>query len=397
MKQVLYPKYLLGGMMQRGGGIGAAERGEADGVGGRLRNIAGRWPDADAILQGGMSEGLRDWDLWGPLIFCLLLSLFLSWGAKGDQRDLVFSGVFAMVWIGEAVVTLQIKLLGGNMCVDGLVATWYRWMLTVEQRLLSVHLHHRLHAVPARHCVGPQRRGHTGHRADTRVYRADCVVAGSRRQHHGRIGRGEEPGRDCSIPLVCILRCARLSLLHQLVWSLRRTACSGSVKSRVRRGRACLLAVPPGVQERPGQARAALQMKCTYCTTTSLDACLHPACRARTRWTCRLQRCYAPDVRLPKTAKGTQGAATRAHVEPVRLPHFVIGSLQRQRTRPRPTTGANPLHPANRSNPPKARLCCSPPRPPRYRRVLEPTGQLNIVASAHCLWKFGTQRFDRLR
>jgi hypothetical protein len=117
MKQVLYPKYLLGGMMQRGGGIGAAERGEADGLGGGIRNIAGRWPDADVILQGGMSEGLRDWDLWGPLIFCLLLSLFLSWGAKGDQKDLVFSGVFAMVWIGEAVVTLQIKLLGGNMCV----------------------------------------------------------------------------------------------------------------------------------------------------------------------------------------------------------------------------------------------------------------------------------------
>ena len=114
---MLYPKYLLGGMMQPGGGIGAAERGEADGLGGGLRNIAGRWPDADVILQGGMSEGLRDWDLWGPLIFCLLLSLFLSWGAKGDQKDLVFSGVFAMVWIGEAVVTLQIKLLGGNMFV----------------------------------------------------------------------------------------------------------------------------------------------------------------------------------------------------------------------------------------------------------------------------------------
>ena len=105
-------------MMQRGGGIGAAERGEGSGFGGGLRDIAGRWPDADVILQGGMSEGLRDWDLWGPLIFCLLLSLFLSWGARGSQKDLVFSGVFALVWIGEAVVTLQIKLLGGNMCVE---------------------------------------------------------------------------------------------------------------------------------------------------------------------------------------------------------------------------------------------------------------------------------------
>ncbi len=99
--------------MQRGGGLGAAERGEADGLAGGLRNMAGRWPDVDVILQGGMSEGLRDWDLWGPLIFSLLLSLFLSRGAKDSQKDVVFSGIFAMVWIGEAVVTLQIKLLGG--------------------------------------------------------------------------------------------------------------------------------------------------------------------------------------------------------------------------------------------------------------------------------------------
>ena len=103
--------------MQQGGGIAAAERGEADGFGGGIRSLAGRWPDADVLLQSGMSEGLRDWDLWGPLIFCLLLSLFLSRGAKDSQKDLVFSGIFAMVWIGEAVVTLQIKLLGGNMYV----------------------------------------------------------------------------------------------------------------------------------------------------------------------------------------------------------------------------------------------------------------------------------------
>ena len=137
MKQVLYPKYLLGGMMQRGGGIGAAERGEADGFGGGLRNLAGRWPDADVILQGGMSEGLRDWDLWGPLVFCLLLSLFLSWGARGSQKDLVFSGVFAMVWIGEAVVTLQIKLLGGNMYVHNHALSVLCLLETVPSSSLS--------------------------------------------------------------------------------------------------------------------------------------------------------------------------------------------------------------------------------------------------------------------
>ncbi|KAJ5176038.1 Protein YIP4 [Penicillium canariense] len=116
MRQVLWPKYLLGGMMQRGGGgMGdAAERGEASGFGRNLRGLVGRWPDADVVLQGGMSEGLRDWDLWGPLVFCLVLSLFLS-VAKGEQSSLVFSGVFCIVWIGEAAVTLQIKLLGGKI------------------------------------------------------------------------------------------------------------------------------------------------------------------------------------------------------------------------------------------------------------------------------------------
>lgn len=59
-----------------------------------------------------MSDGFR-----GPLIFCLLLSMFLSMRAKDEQSSLVFSGVFSIVWIGEAVVTLQIKLLGGNMYV----------------------------------------------------------------------------------------------------------------------------------------------------------------------------------------------------------------------------------------------------------------------------------------
>jgi hypothetical protein len=65
MRQVLWPKYLLGGMMQRGGGgMSDAERGEASGFGRNIRGLVGRWPDADVVLQGGMSEGLRDWDLW---------------------------------------------------------------------------------------------------------------------------------------------------------------------------------------------------------------------------------------------------------------------------------------------------------------------------------------------
>jgi hypothetical protein len=65
MRQVLWPKYLLGGMLTRGGGgiAGDQERGEA-GLREQVRGLLGRWPDADIVLQGNMSEGLRDWDLW---------------------------------------------------------------------------------------------------------------------------------------------------------------------------------------------------------------------------------------------------------------------------------------------------------------------------------------------
>lgn len=86
------------------------------GVREEVGSLAGRVMDADRLLEGeGMSPGLRDWDLWGPLVFCLLLSLLLSFNARADQKSFVFSGIFAMVWVGEAVVTLQIKLLGGHM------------------------------------------------------------------------------------------------------------------------------------------------------------------------------------------------------------------------------------------------------------------------------------------
>lgn len=44
--------------------------------------------------------------------------MFLSMRAKDEQSSLVFSGVFTIVWLGEAIVTLQIKLLGGNMYVQ---------------------------------------------------------------------------------------------------------------------------------------------------------------------------------------------------------------------------------------------------------------------------------------
>ncbi|KAI0175793.1 Yip1-domain-containing protein [Hypoxylon sp. FL1284] len=127
MREVLYPRYLFGGTMldsslssaEGGGWRGAYATLRGAGLSGardELAGLAGRVMDPESLLSGNnMTPGLRDWDMWGPLIFCLLLALLLSFRAKPDQKDVVFSGVFAIVWIGEAVVTLQIKLLGGNI------------------------------------------------------------------------------------------------------------------------------------------------------------------------------------------------------------------------------------------------------------------------------------------
>ncbi|KAH8160643.1 hypothetical protein CIB48_g7601 [Xylaria polymorpha] len=104
MREVLYPRYLFGGSMIESGMA-------SGGLRGAYANLRG------AGLSGAQQHapGLRDWDLWGPLLFCLALSVLLSICGQPKQKDAIFSGVFATVWIGEAIVTLQIKLLGGNI------------------------------------------------------------------------------------------------------------------------------------------------------------------------------------------------------------------------------------------------------------------------------------------
>ncbi|OLL25705.1 Protein YIP4 [Neolecta irregularis DAH-3] len=66
-------------------------------------------------LPSSTEQALRDWDLWGPLIFCLFLSLCLSFSAPKNQSVLVFTGIFSLVWFGEAIVTMNIKVLGGKV------------------------------------------------------------------------------------------------------------------------------------------------------------------------------------------------------------------------------------------------------------------------------------------
>jgi hypothetical protein len=134
LRAVLYPRHLFSAWgvsndLSLRGAYASLRSGGLAGAREELAGFAGRVMDAESLLGSsggggggapGFGEGedgraLRDWDLWGPLVFCLLLSTLLCLKSREQQREVVFSGVFAMVWIGMAVVTVQIKLLGGNM------------------------------------------------------------------------------------------------------------------------------------------------------------------------------------------------------------------------------------------------------------------------------------------
>ncbi|KAK7789980.1 hypothetical protein R5R35_009630 [Gryllus longicercus] len=63
---------------------------------------------------------LKEWDLWGPLVLCTFMAMVLR-GSSGSSDDSANDGgpevaeVFVIVWIGSMVVTLNSKLLGGNI------------------------------------------------------------------------------------------------------------------------------------------------------------------------------------------------------------------------------------------------------------------------------------------
>ncbi|KAH9070249.1 hypothetical protein Ae201684P_002615 [Aphanomyces euteiches] len=79
-------------------------------VGSKLKVVLMPKNTSDQTLQA-----LRDWDLWGPLLVCLILSIMLSVTAPANQSAMVFTGVFVVVWAGAAVVTINAQLLGSTI------------------------------------------------------------------------------------------------------------------------------------------------------------------------------------------------------------------------------------------------------------------------------------------
>ena len=57
-------------------------------------------------------EGVsKEWDLWGPFVLCLVLSVILAAQAPENQKGYVFALVYIFVWAGSAVVTFNAVLL----------------------------------------------------------------------------------------------------------------------------------------------------------------------------------------------------------------------------------------------------------------------------------------------
>lgn len=61
---------------------------------------------------------LKEWDLWGPLVLCTFMAMILQGSAEtanSNDGGPEFAEVFVIVWIGSMLVTLNSKLLGGNI------------------------------------------------------------------------------------------------------------------------------------------------------------------------------------------------------------------------------------------------------------------------------------------
>ena len=60
-------------------------------------------------------KNLKQWDLWGPLFFTILLSYFLSSSKNTDEMSETFCLVFFMMWVGGSIVTMNAILLGAKV------------------------------------------------------------------------------------------------------------------------------------------------------------------------------------------------------------------------------------------------------------------------------------------
>eukprot|EP01064_Diplonema_japonicum_P033458 TRINITY_DN659_c3_g1_i1.p1 TRINITY_DN659_c3_g1~~TRINITY_DN659_c3_g1_i1.p1 ORF type:complete len:192 (+),score=2.03 TRINITY_DN659_c3_g1_i1:71-646(+) len=60
---------------------------------------------------------LKDWDLWGPLLLCVVLAIILTFHSDNLSTDssVLFAAVCMIIAVGSVVVTFNAKFLGGKI------------------------------------------------------------------------------------------------------------------------------------------------------------------------------------------------------------------------------------------------------------------------------------------
>lgn len=69
------------------------------------------------MLPGDRSaaiEKLKEWDLWGPLVICLIFALSIAIEANSNYTYDSFVNVFAIFWVGAALAGVNCRLLGNK-------------------------------------------------------------------------------------------------------------------------------------------------------------------------------------------------------------------------------------------------------------------------------------------
>ena len=67
------------------------------------------------IPEKDRSDQVRQWDLWGPLIFTCLLSMTLA--IRASEKGSTFTLIFIIFWIGSILVYLNANLLGVKVSI----------------------------------------------------------------------------------------------------------------------------------------------------------------------------------------------------------------------------------------------------------------------------------------
>lgn len=60
------------------------------------------------------SKEIREWELWGPLLICVFLSMIIGYGGQKD-KGLIFVVIFFVVWLGSIIITLNAQFLGSKV------------------------------------------------------------------------------------------------------------------------------------------------------------------------------------------------------------------------------------------------------------------------------------------